>query len=373
MDFRRRIEKSMLSILVWLWIISSSVAAKKQPYVPAMFVLGDSLADAGNNNYIPHCEVRANYTPYGVSFFPSPTGRFTNGRTAFDFITTYLGLPYLPPYLQPKADFMRGINFASGGSGLLVSTGARLNIISLSHQVEEFEHFSHMLTRTNPSGPAQAKSYLGKSLYCITIGGNDIGDYIANTTLQNTTTPQRFVRMLLANFDQYITRLYNSDARKFLVFDIPALGCAPNIRFAGYSLAKGACLNLANQLAVAYNTAFKTLVAHLNQKLDGVSIIQLNTYNYFMDIMQNAKAYGFKYTTIACCGSGMFNVQVSCGKTKPQTMFCNNTSEYVFWDGIHPTEKVNAMFSHQIWSGNSSVMYPSNLSTLILGKNSSGH
>ncbi|GLJ34052.1 hypothetical protein SUGI_0684750 [Cryptomeria japonica] len=350
-------------------MISFLAGAEKGGYVPAMFVFGDSLGDAGNNNYIPNSKARANFTPYGVSFFHYPTGRFTNGRTAFDFLATYLRLPYPPPYLQPKANFMRGINFASGGSGMLDSTGAGSNIITLSHQVKQFEHFSYKLTKTNPSGPAQAKSYLGKSLYCITIGGNDIGDYIANTTLQNTTTPQQFVTMLLVNFDQYIARLYKSGARKFLVLDIPAVGCTPYTRFAGYSLAKGACLDLANQLAVAYNTAFKALVAHLNKKLEGVSIIKLGTYNYFMDIMQNAKAYGFKDTSTACCGSGMFNAQVSCGKTNPQTLFCNNTSEHVFWDGTHPTETVYAMFSHQIWTGNSSVMYPFNLSTLVLGKN----
>ncbi|XP_059064266.1 GDSL esterase/lipase 7 [Cryptomeria japonica] len=204
MDYRGRMEKSMLSILVGLWMISRSVAAVKQPYVPAIFVFGDSIADAGNNNYIPYSKVRANFTPYGISFFPHPTGRFTNGRTAFDFVANYLGLPFPPPYLKPKANFTRGINFASGGSGLLDSTGAESNIISLSNQVKLFEEFSSNLTRTNSSGPSQAKSYLGKSLYCIAIQGNDIAYYTANTALQNTTTLEQFVKLMLAKFDQYV-------------------------------------------------------------------------------------------------------------------------------------------------------------------------
>ncbi|GLJ34043.1 hypothetical protein SUGI_0684650 [Cryptomeria japonica] len=117
-------KSSVVNILVGLWMISCFVAAEKGVNVPAMFVLGDSFGDAGTNNYIPHCEMRANLTPYAVTFFHYPTGRFTNGRTTFDFLATYLGLHFSPPYLETNANFSRGINFASGGCGLLDSTAA---------------------------------------------------------------------------------------------------------------------------------------------------------------------------------------------------------------------------------------------------------
>ncbi|XP_057846496.2 GDSL esterase/lipase At5g55050-like [Cryptomeria japonica] len=367
------IERSMLGIFVGLSMISFLAGAEKGGYVPAMFVFGDSLGDAGNNNYIPNSKARANFTPYGVSFFHYPTGRFTNGRTAFDFLATYLRLPFAPPYLKPKANFKKGINFASGGSGLLDSTGAGGNIITMSRQIFQFQHTSYILRKTHPSGAKKAKSYISKSLYCITIGGNDIADYIANSTLQNTTTPQQFVTLLLSKFDQYMAGLYRAGARKFLVVDVPVLGCTPFTRLSGYSIAKGECLESVNQLVVAYNTALKTLMAQLREKLDGVTIIQLKTYDYFMNIIQNAEAYGFKNTNTACCGSGLFNADVNCGKTTPQNLFCNDTNAYMFWDKTHPTEKVHAMFSHQIWSGNSSFIQPINLSTLVLKTNASGY
>ncbi|GLJ34042.1 hypothetical protein SUGI_0684630 [Cryptomeria japonica] len=365
-------ESSLVGILVGLWIVSCLAAAEKTSNVPAMFVFGDSLGDAGNNNYIPHSTARANFTPYGVSFFPHPTGRFTNGRTAFDFLATYLGLPFIPPFLQPKANFNRGINFASGSSGLLDSTGAGDNIITVSRQVFQFQHFSYNLRKTHPSGAAQAKSYISNSLYCITAGGNDIGAYIANTTLQNTTTPPQFVTLLLTKFDQYIAILYRAGARKFLIVDISPVGCTPYTRLAGYTTAKGQCLESANQLVVEYNTKLKSLVDHLNKKLAGVTILRMNSYDYVMNIIQNARAYGFKNANTACCGSGLLNAQVSCGKTTPENLFCNDTSAYVFWDGTHPTEKVYSMISRQIWRGNSSFIYPVNLSTLVLGKKVSG-
>lgn len=53
---------------------------------PANFVFGDSLVDAGNNDYINTLS-RANYAPNGIDF-PNqvPTGRFTNGRTVVDIL-----------------------------------------------------------------------------------------------------------------------------------------------------------------------------------------------------------------------------------------------------------------------------------------------
>ena len=56
-------------------------------WIPALFVFGDSLVDSGNNNFLKAL-AKANYSPYGSTFFGKPTGRFTDGRTAADFIGT---------------------------------------------------------------------------------------------------------------------------------------------------------------------------------------------------------------------------------------------------------------------------------------------
>ena len=53
----------------------------------ALFIFGDSLFDAGNNDYInTTTDNLANYGPYGETFFNYPTGRFSNGRLIPDFI-----------------------------------------------------------------------------------------------------------------------------------------------------------------------------------------------------------------------------------------------------------------------------------------------
>lgn len=55
--------------------------------VPAVFVFGDSLVDVGNNNYLPISIAKADFPHNGIDFpTKKPTGRFSNGKNAADFI-----------------------------------------------------------------------------------------------------------------------------------------------------------------------------------------------------------------------------------------------------------------------------------------------
>lgn len=123
------------------------------------FIFGDSLTEVGNNNYLQLSLAKANFPHYGIDFDSAiPTGRFTNGRTIGDIICmqtyttnlissltllhihimaklingTYvfsaakLGIPPPPPYLSlsPTDDaILKGVNYASGGAGILNHTG----------------------------------------------------------------------------------------------------------------------------------------------------------------------------------------------------------------------------------------------------------
>ncbi|KAG4969359.1 hypothetical protein JHK82_035043 [Glycine max] len=89
--------------------------------VPAMIAFGDSSVDAGNNNYIATV-ARSNFQPYGRDFVGGkPTGRFSNGRIATDFLSQAFGIkPYVPPYLDPNhniSHFATGVSFASAATG----------------------------------------------------------------------------------------------------------------------------------------------------------------------------------------------------------------------------------------------------------------
>lgn len=56
-----------------------------------ILVFGDSSVDPGNNNRLD-TSMKGNFLPYGEDFFNGrPTGRFSNGRLATDFIGIFTG------------------------------------------------------------------------------------------------------------------------------------------------------------------------------------------------------------------------------------------------------------------------------------------
>ncbi|RYQ95296.1 hypothetical protein Ahy_B08g090418 [Arachis hypogaea] len=105
---RKKLQRTpILSIFLLLSLITRATANK----VPAIIVFGDSSVDAGSN-----------FQPYGRDFLGGkPTGRFSNGRIATDFISEAFGIkPYIPAYLDPKykiSDFASGVSFASAATG----------------------------------------------------------------------------------------------------------------------------------------------------------------------------------------------------------------------------------------------------------------
>lgn len=93
------------------------------------FIFGDSLSDVGNNDYLTKSLARAALPWYGIDFDTGmPNGRFCNGRTVADIVGDKMGLPRPPAFLDPSLDenviLKRGINFASGGGGILNETSS---------------------------------------------------------------------------------------------------------------------------------------------------------------------------------------------------------------------------------------------------------
>ncbi|KAL8471854.1 hypothetical protein ACS0TY_029189 [Phlomoides rotata] len=85
-----KINNQITLILIGLEYILSANSA---PLAPALYVFGDSLLDSGNNNALPTI-AKVDYSPYGMNFEKGPTGRFTDGRTAADFIVLLRELSY---------------------------------------------------------------------------------------------------------------------------------------------------------------------------------------------------------------------------------------------------------------------------------------
>ncbi|KAK1575332.1 hypothetical protein Q3G72_004552 [Acer saccharum] len=103
-----------------LLVYSSSSQSSQEKQV-ALFIIGDSLYDPGNNNFLNvTSSMKANYPPFGETFFKYPTGRVCDGRIIPDFIALHANLSLWRPYLEPgKHQFLNGANFASNGAPVL--------------------------------------------------------------------------------------------------------------------------------------------------------------------------------------------------------------------------------------------------------------
>ncbi|KAM5546925.1 GDSL esterase/lipase [Rosa sericea] len=267
-----------LNIIVYLGILGLHVS-HSQPCVPPLYIFGDSTADVGTNNYLPDCRVKAD-SPYNGIDYPQskPTGRFSNGYNTIDYLAQLLKFYESPPPFLSFSDsnishFLiktvptTGINFASGGSGLLDSTGHKyIRVISFGEQVQQFS-----IVRSNISEllGASAVANISKSLFIISVGSNDIFEhYDANHTSDPTVTGQNYITTLISTYETHLRNLYELGARRFGIISVGAIGCCPCQRNSSRS---GDCFEAMNGDAQLFYTALRRLLQKLSSECEGLS------------------------------------------------------------------------------------------------------
>ncbi|KAI3932788.1 hypothetical protein MKW92_036233 [Papaver armeniacum] len=347
---------------------------------PATFIFGDSLVDAGNNNYIATI-AKANYSPNGMDFpgGANCTGRFSNGRTVVDIVGEELGLSaYIPPYLAPTTVgdvVLRGINYASGGSGILNETGAIFGArINLDAQLDNFANTrKYIISTVNDS----SKILLGEALFFVVIGSNDfIANYFTPIPLipLRKVTPEVFVDSMISRLRLQLTRLYGMDARKIVVANVGPVGCIPFERATNHQVTTGgSCKESMNNATILFNTKLKSLVMELNSNLVESKFVYADVYNIFSRLVDNYQSYGayrgnlitlFRNYTTSCCQILPGPLLQGLLPCSPTSIVCRNRSKYVFWDEAHPTEATNVVIAKRFLDGDSMDMYPMNIRQL---------
>uniref|UniRef100_A0ACD5WYI2 Uncharacterized protein n=1 Tax=Avena sativa TaxID=4498 RepID=A0ACD5WYI2_AVESA len=368
----RERRSKMASLLACLAVLFSSicVGAVADAVPPAAFVFGDSLVDAGNNNYLVTLS-RANYPPNGIDFDGHrPTGRYTNGRTIIDILGQELGLGgFVPPYMDPNTTgdvLFRGVNYASGGGGILNQTGSIFGgRINLDAQIDDYANNRRdMIAR---QGEVAAVSVLRGALFSVTMGSSDfINNYlvpILSAPERAVTPPEAFINGMIAKYRQQLIRLYLLDARKIVVVNVGPIGCIPYLRDIMTTGGGTACAELPNQLAQSFNRKLRTMVTELGASLGGSRFLYADVYRIFSDIIANYKSHGFEVMDSACCYvGGRFGGLVPCG---PTARYCADRSKYVFWDAYHPSDATNALIARRILDGDPDDISPVNVRQLI--------
>ncbi|PKI50412.1 hypothetical protein CRG98_029162 [Punica granatum] len=352
---------TLLSILLILGTDAQPSWPERQA---ALFIFGDSLFDAGTNNFInTTTALQANFFPYGESFFKYPTGRFCDGRLITDFIAKSAGLPLIPPYLHPKFRFIGGANFASGGAGALVETNEGF-VATLKTQMMQFEKLEKKLK--SKFGDEEAGKIVSKAVYMISIGGNDYYFPISsNSTLFQSHSHEEYVEMVIGNLTTVVKKINSKGGQNFGFVNLGPLGCFPLTRaLAGTS---GACLSELNELAKLHNRALPKALDKLANELDGFKYSIFDFFNAGIQRINNASEFGFKEGKKACCGSGLYRGNFSCGGKRGEAEYelCRDPSEYVFFDSIHPSERTYRQLAGLMWNGSSPTAGPYNLRSLF--------
>jgi len=280
----------------------------------SIVVFGGSVSDPGNFFALTGITNRPPYDQ--VDPFLVPTGPYTKGGNHFSN-----GDTWIEQYAKPRG-LVRSVNPAFRGSSPYATNyavgGARSTDVALTFDMPE--QVGAFLSDHGNVAPSDA-------LYVIDFGGNDVRDALAELPDQNKAG--LVIQNALNSIYLNLATLYAAGARKFLFLNVANIGRLPSV------------LILDNPDAAAAATA---LTHVFNDGLDFIidNLLPPDTEVAVLDVFQtveNLTTYPQDY--------GLIEVQKACITPDVPPFTCQKEDEYLFWDGIHPTKAVQAIFAQE--------------------------
>lgn len=339
-------ETHLFLSLIQIFILCLAKVEALNKTVSGFYVFGDSTVDPGNNDYID-TPFRSNFPPYGKDFSNQvPTGRFTNGKLATDYIASYVGLKkeILPPYLDPRLsteEFMTGVSFASAGSGFDPLTPTILDVIPIEKQLEYFRECKERME--GALGKDGIENHVKNAVFFISAGTNDfVLNYFTLPVRRKSFTLLAYQHFLIQHVKQFIQDLLAEGARKIAISGVPPMGCLPLLitMKSPNAFLQRDCIDKYSSVARNFNRLLQhelqAIQLHLNGSSSDAKIYYVDIYGPIADMIQAHEKFGFDEVNSGCCGSGYIEASFLCNNI---SALCSDTSKYIFWDSIHPTEK----------------------------------
>jgi outer membrane lipase/esterase len=268
-----------------------------------LYVFGDSLSDSGNNRAVLG-NGGASQVVTNNSYIPSlpyASGTYSNGPVWVNSFAAGLGLA---SFAAPSL----------GGGGDYAYGGARTTING------SFAGFP-------PSATSQVNGFLSgqatipsTALYVVAIGGNDAraaAEAIAGGAPVGPTITAA-AAAYASGVGSIVDSLQAKGATNIVVWDTPNLGRAPASIVGG----PGA-IGLGTAIAQSFNAALA------NRLMGETGVTTFDVFGLINTIAANPASYGFSNITDAC------GAVAGC-----------NASEYLFWDGIHPSAAGHAVIAN---------------------------
>ncbi len=300
----RRLSKSYLLSFLLLLALNLSPALAED--FSDIVLLGDSLSDSGNVFIATQGAVPPD--PYFM-------GRFSNGSNYADQLSAALGSPLVP-------SLPGGTNFAFGGartdshpSGAPFDLLAQLNMLKASGYPISEETLVIFFGGTNNLQDIIAAA-VADPANALAIGKQGIDNAIGD------------IRLIL-------NELVAAGAKHLLVPNAPDLGLTPRVREL-QPVAPWVRL-YTKKITLLFN--YK--LARVLDELEGVEVYRFDTYQWLNKLVWLPWRYGLTNVSERCYTGD--DLTFSGGGE-----VCANPDQYIFWDGIHPTERAHGILADQL-------------------------
>jgi phospholipase/lecithinase/hemolysin len=286
-----------------------------------IFVFGDSMSDNGNL-YKRSVEISLIFpispiVPISPPYF---NGRFTNGKVWVERLSDKLNIS--------EKSF---IDYAYAGATVGKN---KYPIPSLDKQVSSYLYW-------NPSGDPYA-------LYTVWIGSNDLLNY-------NNDIDEVLLDDIRKGMEYNLKRLINHGAKHILSPQLPDLSVTPHAMNRDKKNGNTDFSEKLATLVVRYNTIHRQLITKLRKEFPDVQILTFDTYNFIQKARDHAADYGFTNIKERCNPNYYWNDNLD---------ICQKPTEYVYWDGVHPSERSHAIIADLMFSVLSRSGYEPNVKLL---------
>ena len=295
--------------------------------ISEIVVFGDSLSDGGNL-----------FNLTGGVFPPAPLydQRFSNGPVAVEYMAGSLGLSL-------TASTAGGRNYAVGGAATgIVSNSSGMYDSYLAYAAPTaFIELNGLTGMDKQLAQYAASSPQGVSdtLFVLWGGSNDLFINPSVATMSQA----------VANISSSVTSLIGVGATQFLIPGMADWSLTPEGQAASAMERAGM-----SALSAYFNGELSMALSNLQITHSGVDIRGFDTNALFQHVQANAAAYGFNYTSTSCIQDGCY-------------LTPGLVDQYMFWDGVHPTARVNAMLGGALGSTVAAVPEPSQTAMLLAG------
>lgn len=137
------------------------------------------------------------------------------------------------------------------------------------------------------------------------------------------------------------------------VTTLPPVGCLP-AAITIFGSDDNECVAELNSDAVSFNNKLNATSQNLQTMLPGLKLVVFDIYQPLYNLVTKPADNGFSEARRACCGTGLLETSILCNAKSIGT--CANASQYVFWDGFHPSEAANKILADDLLSSGISLI-----------------